>query len=300
MEPTTTTRAKLVCFIANNVAAFMKNVSLIVYPLVFCLAFAMGKAAVAKEELSATKKSPIKTPTLANGNPDLTGVWHNNEMGFVNPTIDEKGSVVCILCPPKPGAKTQSVLPPRPNPGRPKYKPEFIAKVKELNDRQVEFDPALRCGNPGLPRIGPPEGIVQHPNFITFLYNDLNGAFFRMIPTDGRGHNPNAEESFLGDSVGKWEGDTLVIESLNFNEETWLIDDGAFHTKDLKVTETLRRIGDTIQYRAVAEDPAVLAEPWQVGERTLVLSDQPMYEPLPCVEQDLDHVIDGTHHDNAR
>jgi hypothetical protein len=185
-------------------------------------------------------------------------------------------------------------------PDRPKYKPEFIAKVKELDEKQVEFDPALRCGNPGLPRIGFPDGIVQHANYITFLYNDLNGAFFRMIPTDGRGHNPNAEESYLGDSVGKWEGDTLVIEATNFNDETWLIDDGTFHTKELTVTERLRRIGDTIEYQATVEDPAVLAEPWKLRPRTMVLSDQPMHEPLPCIEQDLDHVIDGTHHDNAR
>ena len=243
---------------------------------------------------------PIKTPKFADGTPDLTGVWSNNEMGFVNPTIGDDGSVICILCPRQPSAEGERPTVSRPAPGRPQYKPEFVAKVKELNDRQVEFDPALRCRNPGLPRIGPPEGIVQHKNYISFLYNDLNGAFFRLIPTDGRGHNPHAEESYLGDAVGNWDGDTLVIESVNFNDETWLIDDGAFHSKELKVTEYLRRIGNTIEYKAVAEDPAVLAEPWHIPTRMLALSDEPLPEPLPCVEQDLDHVIDGTHHDNAR
>jgi len=277
---------------------------------VACFALLTGTLAVADDADSSNNgspnngspnnASPIKTPTLSDGTPDLTGVWENNEMAFVNPTVDENGSVVCILCPPKPGATTKPTAPPMPMPGRPKYKPEFAAKVKELDEKQVEYDATLRCGNPGLPRIGPPEGIVQHNNFITFMYNDLSGSFFRMIPTDGRGHNPNAEETFLGDSIGHWDGDTLIIESIKFNDETWLIDDGAFHTKDLKVTETLRRIGNTIQYQAVAEDPAVLAEPWQMRPRTLTLSDKPLPEPLPCVEQDLDHVIDGTSHDNAR
>jgi len=272
----------------------MKKLSLVVL-VTGCFGFStFALLANTKDEL------PLTVPKLANGKPDFTGVWQNNEMGFVNPTIDEQGSVVCILCPRKPGAETDAVQPPRPSPGRPKYKPEFQAKVEELNNRQVEFDPALRCGNPGLPRIGPPEGIVHHPNYITFMYDDLSGSLFRMIPTDGRGHNPNAEETFLGDSVGRWEGDTLIIESIKFNDETWLIDDGAFHSKNLKVTEYLRRIGNTIEYRAVAEDPAVLAEPWEIQPRILVLSDKPLPEPLPCVEQDLDHVIDGTHHDNAR
>ena len=273
----------------------MSKINLIIYLSLASFLGLVGQPCTADEKI---KSEPV--PRLSNGNPDLTGVWNNNEMGFVNPTVDEDGSVVCILCPRRPNTEIGTSRPSRPNPGRPKYKPEFVAKVNELNDRQVEFDPALRCGNPGLPRIGPPEGIVQHASYITFLYNDLSGSFFRMIPTDGRGHNPNSEETYLGDSVGRWEGDTLIIESVNFNDETWLIDDGAFHTKNLKVTEHLLRKGNTIEYKAIAEDPAVLAEPWEIPTRILTLSDKPMFEPLPCVEQDLDHVIDGTHHDNAR
>ena len=270
----------------------------VVYPLVASTLILLGSAVVANDN-----NSPVKTPML-NGKPDLTGVWKRPGRGLT-PRISEDGSVECILCPPaaRPNANAgaaPAAPPQRRGLDRPNYKPEFQAKVKELDERQVEFDPALRCGNPGLPRIGNPDAIIQHATYITFLYNDLNGAFFRLIPIDGRGHNPDAEESFLGDSVGKWEGDTLVIEAVNFNDETWLIDDGSFHTKELKVTERLRRIGDTLEYQAIAEDPAVLAEPWQIRARTLELSDEPMHEPLPCIEQDMDHVIDGTHHDNAR
>lgn len=244
-------------------------------------------------------------PLLSNGKPDLTGVWGNGDMSFINPVVDESGSVVCIVgcaAPAAAGTAAPSGAPaaaPR-GPDRPVYKPEYVARVQELNERQVEMDPALSCGNPGLPRIGPPEGIVQRADQIVLLYDDLSGSFFRIIPTDGRLQPEPTEESYLGTSVGWWEDDTLVIQAGNFNDITWLIDDGAFHTKELKVTERLRLVGDTIEYQAIVEDPAVLAEPWHMRARTLQREEGPLLEPLPCVENDLDHVVDGTHHDNAR
>ncbi|HYM34801.1 MAG TPA: hypothetical protein VET48_05350 [Steroidobacteraceae bacterium] len=267
-----------------------------------CALALLAISADAATKKLATAKSD--SPRLADGKPDLTGVWANDEMGFVNPQRDAKGSVLCIVgCPQKPAADGTATPPPRPPraaPARPKYKPEFEAKVKELSDKQVQLDPALKCGNPGLPRIGPPDAIVQRPGQIVFLYEDLSGSFFRMIPTDGRAHRTDAEETYLGDSVGKWDGDTLVVEAVKFTDETWLTDNGAFHTSGLKVTERLRRVGDKLEYQAVAEDPAVLVEPWQLRARTLKLSDEPLHEPLPCVDKDLDHIVDGTHHDNPR
>jgi hypothetical protein len=260
---------------------------------------ACGVASVLTQTSEAATKSAKTAPP-----PDLNGIWSNDEMGFVNPQLDANGSVLCIVgCPPKPAAADAAPAAPRPArvpPSRPKYKPEFAAKVKDLSDRQVTTDPALKCGNPGLPRIGPPEGIVQQPNQVVFLYEDLSGSFWRVIPIDGRPHRADAEESFLGDSIGRWEGDTLVVESQKFTDETWLTDNGAFHTTGLKVTERLRRVGDTIEYQAVADDPAVLIEPWQMRARVIKKSDKPLNEPIPCVEMDLDHVVDGTHHDNPR
>jgi hypothetical protein len=237
--------------------------------------------------------------------PDLNGVWVNDAMSFIQPQRGPDGSVICIVgCRPQAKPGEPAAAPPtpraRPKPPRPSYKPEFQAKVADLDKRQVEMDPALRCRNPGLPRIGPPSAIVQQDHQVVFLYEDLNGSFFRMIPTDGRPHNPKAERSYLGDSVGKWEGDTLVIEAVNFVDETWLIDDGSFHTLDLKVVERLRMNGDKLEYQATAYDPAVLAEPFALPVRKLKRSDEPLQEPLPCIEQDLDHIVDGTHHDNQR
>jgi hypothetical protein len=106
--------------------------------------------------------------------------------------------------------------------------------------------------------------------------------------------------TYLGDSIGKWEGDTLVVETVNFNEETWLIDNGAFHTKDLRVVERLTRTGDKLEYRAISYDPAVLVEPWEGRVRNLQITDQQIDEPLRCEDRDLEHVVNGAHHDNLR
>jgi hypothetical protein len=232
-------------------------------------------------------------PRLADGHPDLNGTWDNGSgIDFLNPQTAADGSICVSGCAPL----KRSGQPP----DRPKYKPEHLEKVKDLNKRQVQMDPVLRCRSPGLPRIGPPDKIVQTPGQVVFLYDDVSGAFFRIIPTDGRPHRTDVEETYLGDSVGHWEGDTLAVEAQGFNEDFWLTDDGAFHTTALRVTERLRRVGDTIEYQATADDPTVLAEPWKLRPRVLKLTDQELVEPAPCVDRDLSHVVDGTHHDNPR
>lgn len=232
---------------------------------------------------------------LSDGHPDFNGSWDNGSgYDFINPQLGEDGSI-CISGCPSAGPRG-----PRVAPDRPKYKPEWVAKVQELDQRQVEFDPVLRCRNPGLPRIGPPDKIVQRPGEVVFLYDDVSGSFWRIIPTDGRRHREDVDESYLGNAIGRWEGDALVIETIGFNDDTWLTDDGAFHTRDLRVVERLTRSGDTMQWEATAHDPEVLAEPWVLRPRKMTLMDAELQEPVPCVEQDLKHVVDGTHHDNPR
>ena len=100
--------------------------------------------------------------------------------------------------------------------------------------------------------------------------------------------------------MGYWEGDTLVVETTNFNEDTWLTDDGTFHTTDLRVVERLWRESDTLNYQATAFDPAVLAEPWEKQVRVATLDDRELLPAPPCIERDLDLIIDGSHHDNRR
>jgi hypothetical protein len=241
-------------------------------------------------------------PRTADGRPDLNGTWYNGEgIDFVRPV--QQGASICVSgCAPPPSAQPagSAGAAPRFEPDRPKYRAEFAARVEDLKNRQVREDPVLRCFPPGVPRIGPPDKIVQVPGEIVFLYDDVSGNFFRIIPTDGRGHRDDVEPGYLGDAVGRWEGDTLVVETVNFNAETWLTDDGAFHSTELKVVERLSRDGDTLEWRATAHDPAVLAEPWELRPRFAELTDSEIVEAPPCIERDLDHMVDDSYHANPR
>jgi len=258
------------------------------------------------EQLKALAARP--TPHLPDGRPDLNATWdHLGGIEFIRvqtgPTAE--GSVCVFGCEPGgPGASAaQPAAAPPPTsyePGFPEYKPEFLAKVKDLNERQVQTDTLLRCAPPGVPRIGPPAKIIQNAREVVFLYDDVNGAFFRIIPTDGRRHRPDVPPSYLGEAVGRYEGDTLVVVTRNLTDDTWLTDNGAFHTRDLVVTERFTRVGDTIQYAAAAEDPAVLAKPYAMTPMRLWVSDRELEEPARCEDRDLSHMVDGSFHGNPR
>lgn len=237
------------------------------------------------------------SPRMADGHPDLNGTWDNGSgIDFIRPVSE--GASICISgCAPPPTAAGAA---PRLGPDRPAYRPEFAARVSDLNQRQVQMDPVLRCFAPGVPRIGPPDKIVQRSGEVVFLYDDVSGNFFRIVPTDGRGHRDGIEPSYLGDAVGRWEDDTLIVETVNFNAETWLTDDGSFHTSELRVVEYLSRDGEELHWRAVAHDPAVLAEPWALRPRVAYLTDNELVEAPPCIERDLEHMVDGSNHDNPR
>jgi hypothetical protein len=246
----------------------------------------------------AAQPSSQGGPRAADGHPDFSGTWDNGAgIDFVRPKQD--GDSVCIFgcaggAPPPPAAG------PAPRSGPPQYRAEFAARVADLNARQVAEDPVLRCVSPGVPRIGPPDKIVQRAGEAVFLYEDVSGSFFRIVPTDGRPHPTNNEPSFLGDAVGRWEGDTLVVETKNFNDQTWLTDNGAFHTTELRVVERLSRTADTLEWEATAYDPAVLTEPWMLAKRVARLTDIEIVESPPCIDRSLENMVDDSHHTNPR
>lgn len=238
-------------------------------------------------------------PRLADGRPDFNGTWDNGGgIDFLRPQTRADGSICVSDCgapaPPRPAGAA------RPAPDRPVYKPEFQARVRDLELRQQRTDPVLRCQPPGLPRIGPPDKIIQTAREAVFLYEDVSGPFFRIVPLVEGVKRIDESESYLGDAHGRWEGDVLVVETGNFNDLTWLTDNGAFHTTGLKVTERLTRTADGILYEAVADDPAVLAEPWKPRPRMMKAAEFEMSEPAPCADQDLQHMQDDSYHANPR
>jgi hypothetical protein len=135
--------------------------------------------------------------------------------------------------------------------------------------------------------MGPPTKIMATPSEVVFLYNQKNT--WRLVPMN-RPHDPinSRDQSYMGDSVGKWEGDTLVVDVTGFNEETWLEWPGYFHTNKMHVIERLRREGNTLHYQVTVEDPDVLTQPWVMDERVMRLNTAPMVqiEDPPCVETD--------------
>jgi hypothetical protein len=240
-------------------------------------------------------------PRDAEGHVDLSGTWDNgNGVAFIEPR--REGDSICLRnC----GGAAVAPPPAQPDraprqPSRPSYRPEFAAKVADLTARQVKEDPTLRCISPGVPRIGLPDKIVQRRGEVVFLYDDFSGNYFRIVPTDGRPHRTDTEPTHLGDAVGRWEGDTLVVETVHFNDETWLTDDGAFHSTNLRVVERLSRTADTLHWSATVYDPEVLTEPWVVEPRTAELTDLELIEVPRCVDRDLEHIVDGSYHTNPR
>ena len=153
------------------------------------------------------------------------------------------------------------------------------------------------CGKPGVPRIGPPRRIVQLPNEMIFLYEDISGDPYRIIPTDGRPHSKDANPSYYGDSVGRWEGNTLVVDVVNFVEDTWFGEDGYFHSDAMHVTERFWRNGENLVVSGDgrrSEGPRPRRGRWR---RALIKpSTEPLEESPHCVEPDGKLLLNDDHH----
>jgi hypothetical protein len=165
--------------------------------------------------------------------------------------------------------------------GRPVYKPQHWDKVQQLDMWTNKYDPVMTCQPLGVPREGPPRRIYQTDKDVTFIYTggDAGGGYgeFRIIPTDGRPHGKNADFdiTYLGDTVGRWEGDTLVLDAVAFIDTTWLGRGGFFHSDRMHVVEKFTRQGDVLLYDVTVEDPEVLVEPWVLPTRKVRLNLNP-------------------------
>jgi hypothetical protein len=220
---------------------------------------------------TAGARTPPRSPE---GQPDLQGLWISNApMGAVHSIEDgqDPGNDFLIG---RGAAETQErIVIVDPADGRIPYQPAAAAKRRQLladvfTPTKIEhIDPHARSAPDGVPRINYVPGglqIRQAAGYVTILY-ESNHAY-RVIPMDGRPHAGKNVKLFMGDSRGRWEGNTLVVDVTNFNEDTWFDSHGSFHSDALHVIERWTLAGpDRIDYEATIEDPKVFVTPWKIA-----------------------------------
>ena len=247
---------------------------------------AASGASVAQKEAPA---GPV--PRTPDGRPDLSGVWWpGRDVPVTTLRVGEGGSRPAGQ--PRHGATTFSTF----------YQPWAAAKAKELDEKD---DPALRCVPPvhgpwvsllGSGLIGQ---IVQTPKFVILLTETYQS--FKLVPTDGRPHRDDVAPSYRGDSVGRWEGDTLVIDTTNFSTDNWILDHGnvSFHSDALHLVERYRRLdAKRIAIDTRMEDPKVLTRPWDVATQTLELAPFDQIMEVGCTNVETASLMEGAAKEN--
>jgi len=244
-------------------------------------------------------QAAVATPRMPDGKPDLSGIWVPQAFRGVINNFDGSGSGEQVYAA-RDGSfenfENDNALQRMGDRNKPLYKPEFWAQVRENDANGNELDPEFKCRLYGVPRLGAPSHIVQTKDQVVLLYA---GGFagqntFRVVPTDGRPHNPArvVQETWKGDPVAHWDGDTLVIDTIGFTDESWLHKSGYFHSFKLHVIERLTREGNTLRWEATVDDPEVLTQPWTMNPIVKTLdarSNAFVAEDFPCDERDSQH-----------
>ncbi|HJZ76761.1 MAG TPA: hypothetical protein VKE51_33730 [Vicinamibacterales bacterium] len=201
-------------------------------------------------------------PRSADGKPDFTGIWQamNSANWDLLPHEARRGPVIALgaafSVPAGPGVVEGNEIP---------YLPEAAAKKKENAANWLARDPEIKCFLPGVPRMiymPYPIQIVQGRD--TILMASEFASASRTIRMNSKEKSPT--DSWMGWSIGRWEGDALVIEVTDQTPQTWFDRAGDFHSEALKVVERFTVIDrNTINYEATMEDPKVFSRPWKIS-----------------------------------
>jgi hypothetical protein len=208
-------------------------------------------------------------PRAPDGKPDLSGIWQP----AADPG-DTAGGIEGIVAP-KYQLNVMRDL---------KGAVPFQPWAKELFDRRqankMRDNPMIQCLPAGVPRLDAyvhPYKIVQTPGLMVILYESQ--TMFRQIFTDGRSHPPDPEPSWLGYSIGKWEGDALVVETVGFNDKTWLDGLGHPHSDAMKLTERFRRRSfGHMDIEITIDDPKAYTRPIRYVQPQLLQPDTELIE----------------------
>jgi hypothetical protein len=203
---------------------------------------------------AAAAQVPAKIPRLASGKPDFSGIWQT----LSEADYDLEPHAGRSDAPPSAGSVDGGKIP---------YRAEALATRQRNFAARGKDDPRLKCWTLGVPRsvyYPAPFQIFQRDRDLTLVHQ--LGHQVRTIHTNDTLHPVDGEQGFwLGDSRGKWEGDTLVVDVTDFNEETWLDRSGNYHSDKLHVVERWSFLdANTIQYAATVEDPKTFQKPWTV------------------------------------
>jgi hypothetical protein len=224
----------------------------------------------------AGQTAAYRAPRTPDGKPDLNGIWqalneanYDLEMHMARPALALRagpygpvpaapvlalGAVGSV--PPGVGVVEGGTIP---------YKPEKLATKKENQEKWLERDPEIKCYLPGVPRatyMPQPFQILQSQSafFIAYQYDGAVRNVYLKNP------GPPPIDSWMGQSVGHWEGESFVVEASGFNDSTWFDRSGNFHSDQLKVVERYTRVQpDVINYEATITDPETFTRPWKIS-----------------------------------
>ena len=222
-------------------------------------------AVIAALQIGATPAAgqgdAYKAPRTADGKPNLNGIWQAlNTANWDLQTHAARGGPVALgavgAAPAGIGVVEGEEIP---------YLPEAAAKKKENFQNRLSADPEIKCYLPGVPRatyMPYPFQIVQTPKHIMVAYEFAGAA--RTIFMDKA--PPSPTDTWMGHSVGRFEGDTLVVDVTSLTDQTWLDRAGNFHSDALHVVERYTPRGpDALTYTATIEDPKVFSRPWTIS-----------------------------------
>lgn len=224
----------------------------------FCLAATL--LAFAAGALAQTRYSG---PRAADGKPDMNGIWQslNTANWDLLPHAAAQGPVLALGAagsrPPGLGVVEGDEIP---------YLPAAAARKKQNGEHWLTQDPEVKCFLPGVPRatyLPYPFQIVQTPASLVIAYQFASAS--RLIPIKPRTED-SPVDSWMGESYGRWEGDTLVVDVKGFNDATWLSRAGDFHSDELHVVERYTPLSrEVIQYEATIEDPKTFTRAWKIS-----------------------------------
>jgi hypothetical protein len=217
--------------------------------LVVAVLWFMPVLAAAQAPAAGTPSGPI--PRSPDGKPNLSGIWQ-----AVNTAAwDLQGHSAQKDIPAGQGVVEGGVIP---------YQPWAAEKKKENFANRATADPEVRCVLPGVPRIMYmpfPFQIFQTTTYLAFVHEYVHAV--RHVYVNGTPHPRGPIDWWMGDSRGRWEGDTLVIDVVHFTDQTWFDRAGNFHSEALHLIERYTLMGpDHINYEVTVEDPKVFTRPW--------------------------------------